>query len=304
MEINKFKIPVIIDTDIGGDIDDTWALVFALLRDEFDIKLITTVLGDPTYRAKVIAKLNESCGKGTIDLGFGKSSSAKPGCQYEWVENYNLSDYKGKIYEDGIDRMIEIVKESTETVTIIALGPCSNLAEAAKRYPEIGSKVRVVGVFGAIHVGYCGDVCPEYNVMADVDAARTFLKVYKNALITPIDTCFDAIIDKPRYSRLENCRKDSRAVDTLLENFEIWGRKHPRWANESFDHTSELCDAVAVYLAITNSGLVNETLKLEVEDDGTTVESDSGEQIEAAMKWSDIDIFLDFLTDTYCNAKI
>ena len=59
------KIPVIIDTDIGGDIDDTWALVFALLREEFDIKLITTVLGDPTYRARVIAKINESCGKGT-----------------------------------------------------------------------------------------------------------------------------------------------------------------------------------------------------------------------------------------------
>lgn len=160
METKKTKIPVIIDTDIGGDIDDTWALVFALLREEFDIKLITTVLGDPAYRAKLIAKLNECCGRGEIALGFGKSSDAKPGCQYEWVKDYSLSDYKGKIYDDGIDAMIEIVKQSEETVTIIALGPCSNLAEAAKRYPEIGSKVRVVGVFGAIRVGYFGgDVC-------------------------------------------------------------------------------------------------------------------------------------------------
>ena len=200
--------------------------------------------------------------------------------------------------------MIEVVRESAEQVTILALGPCSNLAEASKRYPEIADKVRVVGVFGAVRVGYFGgEVCPEYNVMADVDAARTFLSVYKNALITPIDTCFDAVLDKSRYKMIESCRKNSRAVDALLENFEVWGRKHPRWKNESFDHTSELCDTVAVYLAITNKGLVNEKLCLEVEDDGKIIETDSGTKIEAAMEWSDLSYFLDFLTDTYCNAK-
>ena len=60
MERGQFvgkRIPVILDTDIGNDIDDTWALVFALLRNELDIRLVTTVLGDPIYSAKLIAKL-------------------------------------------------------------------------------------------------------------------------------------------------------------------------------------------------------------------------------------------------------
>lgn len=72
MKENK-KIPVIIDTDIGNDIDDTWALCFALLRDELDIRLVTTVLGDPIYSAKIIAKMNECCSKGNIDIGLARN---------------------------------------------------------------------------------------------------------------------------------------------------------------------------------------------------------------------------------------
>lgn len=56
MDKLKNKIPLIIDTDIGGDIDDTWALTFALLRDEFDIRLVTTVLGDPRLQSKGYCK--------------------------------------------------------------------------------------------------------------------------------------------------------------------------------------------------------------------------------------------------------
>lgn len=90
-------------------------------------------------------------------------------------------------------------------------------------------------------------------------------------------------------------------MNALLDNFEIWGSSHPRWKNEKFDHTSELCDTVAVYLAITNQGLIIEKLCLAVADDGKTLVSDDGTEIEAAMEWNDLGYFLDFLTDTYCN---
>lgn len=207
------------------------------------------------------------------------------------------------MYDDGVGRMIEIINSSEEQVTILALGPCTNLAELIKRAPEIGKKVRVVGVFGAINVGYFGgEVCPECNVLSDIDAARTFISRYENILITPIDTCFDAVLSGERYRRLESCRSKNSALNALLDNFEIWGSRHPRWKNEKFDHTSELCDTVAVYLAITNKGLINEKLKLKIDDDGKTLISEHGTEIDVAMEWSDIEYFLDFLTDTYCNS--
>ncbi|MFH1265900.1 MAG: twin-arginine translocation signal domain-containing protein, partial [Planctomycetota bacterium] len=46
------KIPVILDTDIGGDIDDTWALVMLLKSPEFDVKLVTSDSGNDVYRAR------------------------------------------------------------------------------------------------------------------------------------------------------------------------------------------------------------------------------------------------------------
>ena len=49
------KIPVILDTDIGNDIDDTWALGMLLNSPEFDLKLLLTSTGDARYRAKVAA---------------------------------------------------------------------------------------------------------------------------------------------------------------------------------------------------------------------------------------------------------
>ena len=145
---NIKKIPVIIDTDIGNDIDDTFALCFALLREELDIRLVTTVLGDPVYSAKIIAQMNERCGKGTIDIGLGKCGARPAMYQQDWVEDYDLSSYPGRIYEDGVAQMINLIRQSEKTVTILAMGPCTNLAEAIRRSPDISDKVRVIAVFG------------------------------------------------------------------------------------------------------------------------------------------------------------
>ena len=71
------KIPVIFDTDIGGDIDDTWALRLLLKSPEFDIKLILSdypkhpAYQKTTFRAKVIAKTLETAGRTDIPVGLG-----------------------------------------------------------------------------------------------------------------------------------------------------------------------------------------------------------------------------------------
>ena len=65
------KTPVIFDTDICDDIDDTWALVLLLKCPEFDVKLITTTVGDTRAKAKVVAKLLEIADRTDIPIGIG-----------------------------------------------------------------------------------------------------------------------------------------------------------------------------------------------------------------------------------------
>ena len=55
-------VPVILDTDIGDDIDDTWALALLLKSTELNLKLVVSDYGEAQYRARLLAKLLERAG--------------------------------------------------------------------------------------------------------------------------------------------------------------------------------------------------------------------------------------------------
>ena len=63
--------PVVLDTDIGFDVDDVWALAFMLKCPELDVKLITTNTGDTEYSAALIGKMLEIAGRTDISIGIG-----------------------------------------------------------------------------------------------------------------------------------------------------------------------------------------------------------------------------------------
>ena len=69
--------PLIIDTDIGGDVDDTWTLGMLFRSDAVELKGITTETGDPLYRAALCAKLVETAGLAPVPIGLGKPGIKK-----------------------------------------------------------------------------------------------------------------------------------------------------------------------------------------------------------------------------------
>jgi inosine-uridine nucleoside N-ribohydrolase len=64
------KVPVILDTDIGSDIDDAWALAMMLRSPELDVKLVTSCTSDTTARARIIAKMLALAGR-DVPVGIG-----------------------------------------------------------------------------------------------------------------------------------------------------------------------------------------------------------------------------------------
>ena len=66
------RIPVILDTDIGDDIDDTWALAMLLRSPQLDLKLVTTTYGKSEYRAKIIAKMLTVDNRTDVPVGVGR----------------------------------------------------------------------------------------------------------------------------------------------------------------------------------------------------------------------------------------
>src|SRR5580698_882860 len=85
------RTPVILDTDIGDDIDDTWALGLLLKSPELDVKLVLGDFGAAQYRAKLLAKFLESAERTDIPVGVGlevNKRGTNPGGQAEWIKDY------------------------------------------------------------------------------------------------------------------------------------------------------------------------------------------------------------------------
>ena len=117
------RLPVILDTDIGDDIDDTWALAMLLKSPQLELKLVTTTYGKAVYRAKIIAKMLTVAGRSDIPIGLGEGGRDGSGGQQDWVKDYQLSQYPGKIHEDAAGAIIDLIQRSGQPVGVISDRP-------------------------------------------------------------------------------------------------------------------------------------------------------------------------------------
>ncbi|MFI4910918.1 MAG: nucleoside hydrolase [Sedimentisphaeraceae bacterium JB056] len=290
---------IILDTDIGTDVDDVWALGLLLKSPELDLKLVTTVNGDTIYRSKIVAKFLQRANRCDIPIGIGCADDNKLNRQWQWVENYDIEQYPGKIYYDGVQAMIDMVMSSSKPVTIISIGPLTNIAEAVKRCPEITQNAEIIGMHGSIKSGknaIPGKVA-EYNVLQDVESAKLVFKQDWNITITPLDTCGIVKFRGEKYSLLKN--SDSSLVKDIIENYRIWdiNAKIGNFEVES----SILFDTVAIYLGFTDEYLNMERIKLVIDGSGFMNETDNGKDINVAISWNDLEGYEDFLIERYLS---
>lgn len=295
------SIPVILDTDIGDDIDDTWALGLLLKSPEFDVKLVVGDYGKPLYRAKIIAKFLETVGRTDIPIGIGIDTSVHGGGpQSDWVKDYNINKYPGKIYPDGVQAIIDTIMNLKEQITLICIGPLPNIAAALEREPGIAQKARFVGMHGSVRKGYGGskDISAEWNVKADVKACQKVFSAPWDMLITPLDTCGLVNLSGDRYRKIRDSQDPICKV--IIQNYRIWSSKDPKAAEEQ---SSTLFDTVAVYLALSTDLVNVETLGIRVDDKGFTLIDENAKKVKCATEWKSLDGFRDFLVNRLTEGK-
>ena len=286
------RIPVILDTDIGTDIDDSWALAYLLRCPELDLKLVLTDTGDTRYRAKIAAKLLQLAGRADVPVGIGRQGTMGDAERNldPWIRGYDLGKYPGRVVEDGIGALIDTVMQSPAPVTIIAIGAVPNLAEAVTREPRLAAKCRFVGMQGSFDVGYggSGPAVAESNVRGDPAALRTVLAApWQDILLTPLDTCGRVSLSGNNYARIWGSMHDP-LLRAVIESYCVFA---PRvsWMKCDFFATrsTTLFDCVAVYLATSESLVEIETVLFRVTDDGLTIRDPHGARARVALRWKD-----------------
>jgi inosine-uridine nucleoside N-ribohydrolase len=295
-------IPVILVTDIGTDIDDTWALAMILRSPELNLKLVLTDSGDTRYRAAVAAKFLAVSGRSDVPVGIGfyQPMGDDVKNQAPWVAGYDLKSYTGKIHDDGVAAMIEVIEKSAEPITVIAVGPVPSLARALERAPDIAAKCRFVGMFGSFDKGYDdGPPSAEANVKVDPAALRKVLAApWRDILLTPLDTCGMVSLTGSKYHAIWSATQDPM-LRALIENYCIFAPR-VNWMRCDFFATrsTTLFDCVAVYLAYAEELVDITTVQFDVTDDGFTRRSAQGPfKARVALRWKNRAAFEDHLAE-------
>jgi len=298
------KIPVIFDTDVGGDIDDTWALAMLLKSPELDVKLVTSDSGNDTYRAKILAKMLEVAGRTEIPVGIGCRPGDKKGRQSAWLGDYDLARYPGKVHQDGVGAIIETIRASRDPITLVAIGPVPNLAEVLRRAPDVAGRARFVGMHGSVRRGYGGSekISPEYNVRACPEAIQAVFAAPWEVSITPLDTCGIVHLEGQKYQKVLRCKDP--VVHALMANYRAWcAARGGKGVPDPAKRSSTLFDTVAVYMAFSEKLLRMETLPLRVTDDGFTKIDAAARPVRCAMQWKDLPAFEDELVARLTSTK-
>ncbi|MDM0768369.1 nucleoside hydrolase [Clostridium perfringens] len=182
--MNKRK--VIIDCDPG--IDDALAIILALKSKEIEVIGITTVSGnvESLQGAKNALKVLKLLGRLDIPVYLGESKPIKrelvtaqdthgeDGLGETFLEEVS-SEY---IRENGVDFILNTLKND-ENVSIIALGPLTNLCRAIEKDSETFHRVKEIVSMGGAYKshGNCSPVA-EFNYWVDPHGAREFLKKF------------------------------------------------------------------------------------------------------------------------------
>ncbi|EOU1681356.1 nucleoside hydrolase [Clostridium perfringens] len=180
------KRKVIIDCDPG--IDDALAIILALKSKEIEVVGITTVSGnvESLQGAKNALKVLKLLGRLDIPVYLGESKPIKrelvtaqdthgeDGLGETFLEEVS-SEY---IRENGVDFILNTLKNE-ENVSIIALGPLTNLYRAIEKDSETFHRVKEIVSMGGAYKshGNCSPIA-EFNYWVDPHGAREFLKKF------------------------------------------------------------------------------------------------------------------------------
>jgi purine nucleosidase len=189
------KRKIIIDTDPGHD--DVMAIMLAVKSNLFDIQAITTVCGNSsiantTRNARfVLEVLNRT----DIPVFSGARIPLKRPLIKAVVHGKSGLDgidptNKPMLTGNAVDKILSIVKANPNKITIVALGPLTNIALAILKDPSTMMKVKEIVIMGgAVKVPGNKNRVAEFNIFVDPEAADTIFSFPVRKTLVPLDAC-------------------------------------------------------------------------------------------------------------------
>jgi inosine-uridine nucleoside N-ribohydrolase len=211
---------VVLDTDIGTDIDDAWALGYLLKSPTLDLAGVTIADGDTAQRARLACKLLQRLGRTDVPVAVGRRTPAVPAdridFQFAWAEDFR--DY-APVSTPAADFLADVIRKNPGQITLVAVGPLHNIGDLVRIHPDVVPLVkRVVLMSGNVGASaFSPSPVPEWNVKLAIPEAQAVYAAAWPLTIVPLDST--------SYVKLEDAERDALrkagtpltvALETLL----------------------------------------------------------------------------------------
>jgi inosine-uridine nucleoside N-ribohydrolase len=261
------KTKIILDTDIGDDIDDAYALGLILSSPELDLIGIGTSWGNTEQRTKLVSRMLHETGRDDIPVVSGIHTGNDNITQYGWAESFKPSKSR---QQNVVDFYLELIDRYPGQITLVAIGPLTNVGALIDRDPVAFRKLKQVAIMGGNATLKSYDVydgldtanpAPEYNIMKDVPAAKKLFAAGVPIIMAGLESTTMLKLDEVKRARL--WRKSSPLTDSITILYHLWGST---WGGL----TPTLFDPMAVAVVIDPTLARLEPMHIEIDDKGVT----------------------------------
>ena len=221
------KYAVLLDTDIGDDIDDALALALILNSPEIALKGVTTVFGDTKLRARLAAYLLHLYGCDDVPVAAGMGTPLQPRQRPSGVPQAALLDNRSTLPSlstlSGPELILQTAVAHPGRLVLLCIGPLTNVAHALHLEPRISMAIRRIIMMG----GTSGLPFPDWNVRSDAKAAQTTLGVGIPITMLGYNVTTRCRLQERDIERLHS--SDSSQTQFLSKLIAAWQRHRPRW---------------------------------------------------------------------------
>lgn len=259
---------IIIDTDPG--VDDALAIMLAYGSEKLDVMALTTVCGNTTIE-------NATRNAEFIADVIGVSTPIYAGSSAPLIRKLTQATVHGvdglagvkvnkvvSVADEAVARMADIISMYPNEITLVALGPLTNIARLFRDYPDTTTRIKEVVIMGgAIEVPGNMNRVAEFNIYVDPEAADIVMRTPVKKTLVPLDICNRALL----YTNELNVVRPGLIKDVLMK---IVGMYSENIGTDTGIDAAILYDPLAVYCALENAKYSTTLMDIAVETEGVT----------------------------------
>jgi len=282
---------IIIDTDIGDDIDDAFAVALALSSPEFEVLGFSASFGDTPARAKMLDRMLGELGHSDIPVAMGTPVDVNRNAftQRRYAE---ANSFRRANHASSVDFVLDQARKYPHQVTLVAVGPLPNVGAMIAKDPaafHLLKKVVIMG--GSIRTmtdpyGVAAPIAPhpEWNIKNDIAGAKKLFESGVPLQVLPLDSTANLKMH-------EVARTALFAHGSMMTN--ILAGLYYEWSQYTRSPTPTLYDPMTLASMLEPSLCPLTPLHLTVDDAGNTKETPGAPNAQVCLH-SDADAFLQF----------